>query len=60
MIKDTTNTPKLVVPYKLRTKYLHQAHDCVNHSGISRMQEHLSSYLSRGEGMVFSELGQGW
>ena len=44
MIRDTTNTPKLVVPYKLRTKYLHQAHDCVNHSGISRMQEHLSSY----------------
>ena len=35
MIRDTTNTPKLVVPYKLRTKYLHQAHDCVNHSGIS-------------------------
>ena len=44
MIRDTTNTPKLVVPYKLRTKYLHQAHDCVNHSGISRMQELLSSY----------------
>ena len=44
MIRDTTNTPKVVVPYKLRTKYLHQAHDCVNHSGISRMQEHLSSY----------------
>ena len=43
-IRDTTNTPKLVVPYKLRTKYLHQAHDCVNHSGISHMQEHLSSY----------------
>ena len=44
MISDTINTPKLVVPYKLRAKYLHEAHDCVNHSGISRMQEHLSSY----------------
>lgn len=44
MIRDAANTPKLVVPYKLRAKYLHQAHDCVNHSGISRMQELLSSY----------------
>lgn len=44
MIRDNNHSPKLVVPYKLRPKYLHQAHDCINHSGIARMREHLSGY----------------
>lgn len=44
MIRDHKHSPRLVVPYKLRPKYLHQAHDANNHSGITRMQELLSGY----------------
>ena len=44
MIRDSNHSPKLVVPYKLRTRYLHQAHEVTNHSGITRMRELLSNY----------------
>ena len=44
MIRDSTHSPRLVVPYKLRSRFLYQAHDCINHSGITRMKELLSSY----------------
>ena len=44
MIRDSNHSPKLVVPYKLRTRYLHQAHECTNHSGITRMRELLSNH----------------
>ena len=44
MIRDSNHSPKLVVPYKLRTRYLHQAHEGTNHSGLTRMQELLSTY----------------
>ena len=33
-----------VVPYKLRSRFLYQAHNCINHSGITRMRTHLASY----------------
>ena len=44
MIRDSTHTPQLVVPYKLRARYLRQAHEGANHSGVTRMRELLSSY----------------
>ena len=44
MIRDSYHSPKLVVPYKLRTRYLHQAHEGTNHSGVTRMRELLSNY----------------
>ena len=44
MIRDSTHTPKLVVPYKLRCRFLYQAHDCIDHSGVTRMRVHLASY----------------
>ena len=44
MVSDSTHSPRLVVPYKLRCKFLYQAHDCINYSGITRMNELLSSY----------------
>ena len=44
MIRDNNNSTKLVVPYKLRTRYLHQAHEGTNHSRVTRMRELLSNY----------------
>ena len=44
MISDSNHSSKLVVPYKLRTRYLHQAHEGTNHSGVTRMREFLSNY----------------
>lgn len=44
MIRDSTHSPRLVVPYKLRSRYLYQAHDCINPSGVTCMRAHLSSY----------------
>ena len=44
MVRDSTHSPRLVVPYKLHSRFLYQAHDCINHSGIIRMKELLSSY----------------
>ena len=44
MIRDSNHSPKLVVPYKLRTGYLHQAHEGTNHSGVTRMCELLSNH----------------
>ena len=44
MVRDSTHSPRLVVPYKLRSRFLYQVHDCINHSGITRMKELLSSY----------------
>ena len=44
MVRDSTHSPRLVVPYKLRSRFLYQAHDCINHSDINRMKELLSSY----------------
>ena len=35
---------KLVVPYKLRCRFLYQAHDCSNHSNVTHMRAHLASY----------------
>lgn len=43
MSRDVQNMGKLVVPYKLHARYLYQAHDCTNHSGVTRMHEHVSS-----------------
>ena len=31
MLRDSNKAPKLVVPYRMRSAYLHQAHDCINH-----------------------------
>ena len=44
MVRDITHSPRLVVPYKLCSRFLYQAYDCINHSGITRMKEPLSSY----------------
>ena len=44
MIRDSTHTSKLVVPYKLTSRFLYQAHDCINHSGVTRMRAHLARY----------------
>ena len=44
MIRDSNHSPKLVVPYKLRTSYLHQAYEGTNHSGVTRMRGLLSNY----------------
>ena len=44
MIRDSNHSPKLIVPYKLRTRYLHQAHEGTNHPGVTRMRELLSNY----------------
>ena len=44
MVRDITHSPRLVVPYKLCSRFLYQAYDCINHSGITRMKELLSSY----------------
>lgn len=44
MIRDSKHSPRLVVPYKLRSRYLYQAHEGNNHSGVTRMRELLSSY----------------
>ena len=44
MIRDSNHSPKLVVPYKLFTRYLHQAHESTNHSGVTCMRELLSNY----------------
>ena len=44
MIRDSTHTPKLVVPYKQRSRFLSQVHDCINHSGGTRMRAHLANY----------------
>ena len=44
MVRDSTHSPRLVVPYKLYSRFLYQAHDCINHSGITRMKELLSNY----------------
>ena len=44
MIRDSNHSPKLVVPYKLRPRYLHRAHQGTNHSGVTRMHELLSNY----------------
>jgi len=44
MVRDGTHSPRLVVPYRLRNKFLYQAHDCINHSGVTRMRAHLASY----------------
>ena len=45
MIRDSNQSPELVVPYKLCTRYLHQAHEGTNHTGVIRMRELLSNYL---------------
>ena len=44
MIRVSNHSPKLVVQYKLCTRYLHQAHEGTNHSGVTRMRELLSNY----------------
>ena len=44
MIRNSNHSPKLAVPYKLCTRYLHQAHEGNNHSGVTRMRELLSNY----------------
>ena len=44
MIRDSNQSPKLVVPYKLCTRYFHQAHEGTNHSRVTRMRELLSNY----------------
>ena len=44
MIRDSNHSPKLVVLYKLCTRYLHQTHEGTNHSGLIRMRELLSNY----------------
>ena len=44
MIRNSNHSPKLVVPYKLRTRYLHQIHEGTNHSGVTCMRELLSNY----------------
>ena len=44
MIRDINHSPKLVMPYKLRTRYLHQALEGTNHSGVTHMRELLSNY----------------
>ena len=44
MIRDSNHSPKLAVPYKLRTRYLHQAQEGNNHPGVTRMRELLSNY----------------
>ena len=44
MIRNSTHTPKLVVQYTLRCRFLYQAHDCINHSGVTLMRAHLTSY----------------
>lgn len=43
MVKDSRNTLKHVIPYKPQAKYLHHAHNCINHSDITRMCTHLSN-----------------
>ena len=43
-VRDSNHSPKLVVPYKLHNRYLHQAHEGTNHSGVTRMHEPLSNY----------------
>ena len=43
-LRDSNKVPKLVVPYQMRSAYLHQAHDCINHSGISQMRDHLKDF----------------
>ena len=35
MSRDSTHTPKLVLSYKLCSRFLYQAHDCINHSGVT-------------------------
>ena len=44
MIRDSKHFPKLVVSYKLRARYLYQAHESTNNSGVTHMRELLSSY----------------
>ena len=44
MIRNRTYTPSLVVPSKLRSKFLYQTHDCINHSAVTCMRVHLDSY----------------
>ena len=44
VIRDSAHTPKLVVPYKLRSRFLYQVHDCINHSGVTCMHTDLTSY----------------
>ena len=44
MIRGSNHSHKLIVPYKLRTRYFHQAHEGTNHSGVTHMHELLSNY----------------
>lgn len=44
VISDGQNTSKLVVPCELYARYLYRSHDYTSHSGVTRVQEHLSSY----------------
>ena len=44
MIRDSTHTPKLVVPNKLRRRFLYQAHDCIIYSGVTRMRAYRVNY----------------
>lgn len=43
-LKESKNMLKLIVLYKPWAKYLHQAHGCINHYGITQMHTHLSNY----------------
>ena len=44
MIRESAHTPKLVVPYKPRSRFLYQVYDCINHSGVTRMHAYPASY----------------
>ena len=44
MIRDSNHSPKLVMPYKLHIRYLHQAYKGTNHSYVTCMLELLSNY----------------
>ena len=44
MIKRKDGSPQMVIPYSLRAKYLRKAHDGMNHSGFTRMRQHLAGY----------------
>lgn len=42
--RDSQDMFKLFAPYKLCDRYLYKAYDCTDHSDVTHMCEHLSSF----------------